>query len=528
MTFIKKNPAKFLGTILLISCMGLSTQAMGERPENKNAKSSSPAATRNGSAFKTTAILGREGFSKIVEPLLPAVVNISTTKELKMPDMQSPDIPNDSPLGEFFRHFFKEYNKRMRPQKSRSLGSGFVVSYDKSKKEAYIVTNNHIIVEADEIVIRLADEDKTEIKAEVVGMDERTDIALLKVKMTKVPAVVEWGDSAEVKVGEWSIAIGNPFGLGSTVTAGIISTKGRELPIGEYVEGYIQTDASINMGNSGGPLFNLDGKVIGINTAILAPNGGNIGIGFAIPSNIARRVIKQLRELGHTRRGWLGAAVQRVSKEIAESVGLEKASGALVAKVFDKSPAKKAGIERGDIILKFNGKDVKSSHYLPRIVGETEIGKEVPVVIWRNEKKISKKIKVGEFEKAIKEGLIDTKISKPKAKKGEAEGVEVMGMTLQSLDELNRRKYKLDDKVKGVVIVDFDPKSEALDYGLTPGDVIAEVDRSEVNTPEDVKKKFAEARKKGRKRALLLIHRKGELRFFTLSVDEEKDSGGKK
>lgn len=500
--------------LVLFVSLGITAHAMGARPEKKDSKEVSISSTEG--------VLGREGFSRIVEPLLLSVVNISTSKEIKQMDMDDPDVPLDS-LPEFFQHFFKEYRKRQRPLKSRSLGSGFIIDYDKSTKEAYILTNNHIIEGADEITVRLHDEDKTEIKAEIVGSDARTDIALLKVKSSKELTSVKWGDSDLSKVGEWAIAIGNPFGLGSTVTAGIISTKGRELPIADYVEGYIQTDASINMGNSGGPLFNVDGQVIGINTAILAPTGGNIGIGFAIPSNVAQKVVQQLRELGHTRRGWLGAAVQKVTSEIAESVGLKTATGALIAKVFDESPAAKAGLKPGDIILKFNNKEIKSSHMLPRTVGETEIGKEVPVVIWRDEKEVTRKIMVGEFEKAEKEGLIDMKNKAPQVSTRRGKGVEVMGMFLSPIDEYARNKFKLDDKIKGVVIVGLDNDSKVAEIGLQPGDVISSINGQAVNTPTDVQKCFDEASKKDRSNVLILLTRRGESRFISLPFDETTD-----
>ena len=347
-------------------------------------------------------------FADIVEPLLPSTVNIWTSTEIKRPKAFDPSqgIPQGGPaLEELFRQFL-EGMQQGKPQKSSSLGSGFLIAQE--GKTAYVVTCNHVIAGADEIKITL--HDGMELDAEVVGRDKRTDLALLKVHTDKKLTVAAWGDSDKARVGEWVIAIGNPFGLGSTVTTGIISTisrdigaRSRTLGAADYVSGYIQTDASINMGNSGGALFNIDGKVLGVSTAIYTPNGGSIGIGFGIPAKLAQKVTQQLKEFGRTKRGWLGVRIQNVTPEIAESLGLPDDKGALVGDVAKKGPGQKANLKTQDVILTFNGQAVKESKDLPHIVGESEIGKAVPMVVWRGGKKVTLKVTVGEFEKAEKE-----------------------------------------------------------------------------------------------------------------------------
>ena len=335
-----------------------------------------------------------ETFSELAEELLPGVVNISTTQLIEDKYNTRPQFqfPPGSPFEDMFRDFFdmNRNNNTPRKRKATSLGSGFVID-----ETGYIVTNNHVIGEADQIEVVFQDE--TKLKAELVGRDTKVDIAVLKVNPKKRLKALKWGDSSKSKVGDWILAIGNPFGLGGTVTAGIISAKSRDIRMGQY-DSFIQTDASINKGNSGGPMFNMDGDVIGINSAIFSPSGGSVGIGFAIPSAMAIDVIDQLKNFGKTSRGWLGVRIQLVTEEIAEAYGLENARGALVASVENNSPSFKAGIKPGDIILKFDEKDIKKDRDLPRIVVASKVGKNVQLEIWRANRIINLKVKLGELE----------------------------------------------------------------------------------------------------------------------------------
>src|SRR4051794_8934271 len=327
---------------------------------------------------------GPDGIADIAERVIDAVVNISTSQSLDAKAAPTPQLPPGSPFEEFFDEFFKNRRDGDRggrggaPRKVNSLGSGFIID-----ASGIVITNNHVISEADEVTVIL--NDGTRLKAEIVGRDTKIDLAVLKVKSDKPLKAVKFGDSEKLRLGEWVIAIGNPFSLGGTVTAGIVSARNRDIQSGPY-DNYIQTDASINRGNSGGPLFNLNGEVIGINTAIISPSGGSIGIGFAVPSKNAVAVVDQLREYGETRRGWLGVRIQQITDDIAESLNLKPVRGALVAGIDDKGPAKPAGIEPGDVIVKFDGKDIKEMKDLPRIVADTPVGKEVPVTIVRKGK----------------------------------------------------------------------------------------------------------------------------------------------
>lgn len=463
-------------------------------------------------------------FANIVEPLLPAVVNISTTTEVSANRryQEMPNFPPGTPLDEFFRYFFEE-GQPTRPKKTTSLGSGFIVSQE--GKEAFIVTCNHVIADADEITVILHND--TELKAIVVGQDRRTDLALLKVSTDQKLATVEWGDSSTAKVGEWIIAVGNPFGLSSTVTIGIISTIARNIstrakgaPAVDYIDGYIQTDASLNMGNSGGPMFNISGKVIAISTAIFSPNGGNIGIGFGIPASLAKTTIEQIKKFGHPKRGWLGVTIQSVTPEIAESLNLKTTTGALVGAIAAKSPATKAGVKQGDVILSFDGKPVKESRLLPRMVGEATIGGKVPLTVWRDGKELKLETEVGEFEEAQQEGLVIdlTEENNSKAPK-------VLGMQVKEVKPAEFERYGISEK--GVIIVGLDPDSEAAEKGLRPGDLIAEVTiagkRERITTSEQLLKLLEDGQKQGKKQILLLINRGGIQRFITLALTQTKD-----
>ncbi|MEL6481195.1 MAG: Do family serine endopeptidase, partial [Pseudomonadota bacterium] len=328
-------------------------------------------------------------FADLAERLSPAVVNISTAQKVEQAERGEQQVPEGTPFEDLFRDFF-ERGRPQGPRQVQSLGSGFVIS-----AEGYVVTNNHVIEEADEITVNFAD--GSSLPAELVGTDPKTDIALLKIEPTQPLEFVKFGDSEASRVGDWVLAIGNPFGLGGSVSAGIISARDRNINAGPY-DDFIQTDAAINRGNSGGPLFNLDGEVIGVNTAIISPTGGSIGIGFAVPSAIAENVVAQLQEFGQTKRGWLGVRIQTVNDELAEALGLDRPQGALVADVTSEGPAEEGGIEAGDVILKFDGKDISEMRDLPRIVAETAVGSTVRVVVFRKGKTQSVKVTLGLLE----------------------------------------------------------------------------------------------------------------------------------
>jgi serine protease Do len=453
-----------------------------------------------------------DSFADMAEKLLPAVVNVSTTQTVQSPqDMpEMPQFPPGSPFEEFFRDFFDRQQQPNQQRRATSLGSGFVID-----EAGFIVTNNHVIADADKVTVRLHDD--TEFEAEIVGRDPKTDLALLKItpgdyKLT----AVGWGDSDNSRVGDWVLAIGNPFGLGGTVTAGIVSARARDINAGPY-DDFLQTDASINRGNSGGPMFNMDGEVVGINTAIYSPSGGSIGIGFAVPSALAKPVIEQLKEHGRTRRGWLGVRIQLVTDEIAESLGLDKARGALVASVTETGPADKGGIKAGDIVLKFDGKDVADMRRLPRIVAATRINEEVPVELWRDGKKVTVQVKVGELEEAEEAGLLDA--TKPEDSGAVDRTVHSLGLSLTTLTPELKQRFGLADNAKGVLVTEVKPNSPAAEKAIQPGDMVVEVSQEEVNSPAEIVEKVQSAQKAGRKSVLLLVNRKGEMRFVALRIE---------
>ena len=397
------------------------------------------------------------------------------------------------------------------PVGARSLGSGFIID-----STGIIITNNHVIADADEVKIRLQDE--TEFKAKILGRDPKTDLAVLSIDpgKTKLSAVA-FGDSDKLRVGDWVVAIGNPFGLGGTVTAGIVSARGRDINQGPY-DDFIQTDASINKGNSGGPLFNLKGEVIGINTAIFSQSGGSVGIGFAVASRLAKPVIAQLRDFGRTKRGWLGVRIQMVTDEIADSFGLKDTSGALVAEVSQNGPAKKAGIKPGDVILTFNGKKVEAMRRLPRIVAETPIGIDVPVELWRSGKKMKIIVRIGELEEdAVTQASEKRKTEdekKPKSVK-----LNRLGLSLEDMNSRLRKKFSIDANIEGVVVTKLDPNGLAAEKGVRLGDVLVEVDQTKVRTAVAVKiliTKIIES--KNKKSVLFTINRQGSIRFLGLRV----------
>jgi len=459
-----------------------------------------------------------DSFADLVEKLVPAVVNVSTTQTVKgqeQPGVEVPQFPPGSPFEEFFKEFFDRQQREHKARKVTSLGSGFIID-----PAGYIVTNNHVIANADEITVILEDDGSTNLKAKVVGRDSKTDLALLKVEAGHPLPSVKFGDSDKARVGDWVVAIGNPFGLGGTVTAGIVSARARELNSGPY-DDYLQTDAAINKGNSGGPMFNMAGEVIGVNSAIYSPTGGSVGIGFAIPSSLAKPVVDQLRKFGHTKRGWLGVRIQTVTDEIAETMGLPKPMGALVASVNTGGPADQAGIQAGDIIVKFDSKDVLDMRHLPRIVAETEIGKSVPVEVIRKSARRTVSAKVGELEENEQVASAPAKEKEKPAAPAKEQKVEGLGLSLAPISAELREKFEIGSEVKGVVVTKIAEGGGAAEKGLKPGDVIVEVNQEEVSSPSEVASLVDKAQQSGRHSVLLLIERGGDIRFEAVRVGKK-------
>ncbi len=462
-----------------------------------------------------------DSIADLTESLLQSVVYVQTSQVTKAerqlpapPPGVTPKAPDGSPFEEFFDDFFnKQKGQQPPPMRVQSVGSGFVID-----EAGVIITNNHVIDGADDIQVVFSDGSK--LKAELVGRDVKVDIAVLKVKSTKPLKALKFGDSDKVRIGDWALAIGNPFGLGETATLGIISAKNRDIHAGPY-DNFLQTDAAINRGNSGGPLFNMDGEVVGINTAIISPSGTSAGIGFAIPSNTASAVITQLRQFGETRRGWLGVQILDVTDEIADGLGMKDPKGVLVAGVTPKGPADAAGIATGDVITKFDGRDVPGVHDLPRMVADTAISKEVDVTVLRKGKEVTLKVTLGRLDDTDKDKLADNKDSATAPSAPPLAMTKALGLGLATLDAASRTKFKLTDKVtKGVVVADVDPGSAAADKRLTPGDVILEVAQEEVATPDEVLKRIEALKQDGRRRALLMVSNPaGEIRFVPLSIE---------
>ena len=445
-----------------------------------------------------------DSFADLAEKISPSVVNITTTTVVAAGAGQNPIVPEGSPFEDFFKEFQNRNGEGNRPRKTSALGSGFVISED-----GFIVTNNHVIENADEIVIEFFSGE--ELPAKLIGRDANTDIALLKVDAGKPLPFVNFGNSDNMRVGDWVVAMGNPLGQGFSVSAGIVSARNRALS-GSY-DDYIQTDAAINRGNSGGPLFNLDGDVIGVNTAILSPNGGSIGIGFSMASNVVSKVVDQLKQYGETRRGWLGVRIQDVSDDIAESMGLDKTAGALVTDVPD-GPAKDGGILQGDVILSFDGVDVADTRSLVRMVGNSDVGKEVRMVVFREGKTQTLKITLGRREDA--ESVVQT--AQP-MEEAEPETATVLGMSLSALTDDLRASLKLVDDAEGVAVIAVDETSAAYEKGLREGDLIAEAGQQPVAMPGDLEAQIEEAKDAGRKSLLLLVRRAGEPRFVALPIE---------
>lgn len=512
------------------------------------ARSKAPAARRFASALVVALALttasppdawarGPESLADLADQVMDAVVNISAATTVETRGRTMPQLPPGTPFEDLFEEFFNrrgqggqggpgqggpgqggpgqgpgsqgQNDNAPRQRRSNSLGSGFVVD-----SSGIVITNNHVIGDANEITVIF--HDGTRLKAEIVGKDSKVDMAVLRVKPDKPLKAVPFGDSEKMRPGDWVMAIGNPFGLGGSVTAGVVSARGRNIESGPY-DNYIQTDASINKGNSGGPLFNMNGEVIGINTAILSPTGGSVGIGFAVPAANAVPVIDQLRQFGETRRGWLGVRIQNVDDATAEALGLGAARGALVAGIDDKGPAKPAGLEVGDVIVKFDGRELKTSSDLPRIVATTPVGKAVEVVVMRKGSSLTKTVTLGRLEdneRQTQASLNQPPTDVPSATR-QALGLSLSGVT----DEL-RKRYNIKDTVKGVVVTRVDPNSVAADKRIQAGEVIVEVGQEPVTSPADVTKRVETLKKDGRKSALLLVaNAQGEVRFVAVSIE---------
>jgi len=445
-----------------------------------------------------------KSFADLAEKISPSVVNITTSTTVAASTGPAPVVPDGSPFEDFFRDFMdRNQNNPNRPRRSSALGSGFVISED-----GYIVTNNHVIESADEIMIEFFSGE--ELPATLVGTDPNTDIAVLKVESPEPLDFVQFGDSDVARVGDWVMAMGNPLGQGFSVSVGIISARNRALS-GSY-DDYIQTDAAINRGNSGGPLFNMDGDVIGVNTAILSPNGGSIGIGFAMSSGVVGAVVDQLQEFGETRRGWLGVRIQDVGEDVAEALGLETAAGALVTDVPD-GPSKDAGIVSGDVILSFDNKDVLDTRQLVRIVGNTAVGKAVRVVVFRDGATETLMITLGRREEAEATVVPVTAPANEPAEK------DVLGLTITAMTDELREQLGLTDNLAGLVVREVDETAEAFEKGLRAGDVITEAGQQKVATIADLEDRISEAKDAGRKSLLLLVRRQGEPRFVALSLE---------
>jgi len=444
-------------------------------------------------------------FADLAAKVTPAVVNISSTHHVSgAPDLGMPfDFPPGSPFEQFFKHFREQQGPG---RDTTALGSGFIVD-----PSGYVVTNEHVIDEASEIHVTLSD--GKDFPAKLIGADKKTDLALLKVDAGQALPAVPWGNSDASRVGDWVLAVGNPFGLGGTVTTGIISARGRDIHAGPF-DDFLQIDASINRGNSGGPTFNLAGEVIGVNSAIASPNGGSVGIGFAIPSNLARPVIEALRRSGHVERGWIGVSIQEVTPQIAQSFGLPQAEGALVASVQPGGPAATAKLEQGDVILSFDGQPVKETHDLPRIVAATAAGRQVQVVVWREGQRVTLPITVGQ----MKEEAQVASSGDSQAPSAESAARRLLGVQLSVLTEEVRQRLGLADDVKGVVIMDVADGSPAARYGLQQGDIIEQVSKRRVTSPAEVDRLVAQAAGREPSAVLLLINRQGDELFLAVKV----------
>jgi serine protease Do len=458
-----------------------------------------------------------DSFADLSAKLLPSVVNIATSQTLKAPPRQDmPSLPPGSPLEDLFKNFLGPNANA--PRHVTSLGSGFIID-----PTGYIVTNNHVIENSEQISVTL--NDGSTLPAKVIGRDIKTDLALLKVNPKKPLPATHFGDSDKARIGDWVIAIGDPFGLGSTVTAGIVSARNRDINAGPY-DDFIQTDAPINRGNSGGPLFDMDGNVVGINSAIFSPSGGSVGIGFSIPSNLAKDVIDQLRQYGVARRGWIGVHIQGVSDEVAEAMHLPSTQGALVADVTPGGPAAKAGLSKGDLVTGFDSKPIADFRNLSRIVAATPIGKTVNIDVLRGGRKVSFHMVVAKLvedttpDKPGKaQNAPNAPAPKPQSNNAPPSKLSQLGLSLSPLDGAARAKFKLPGDVEGVVVSDVSPESPAADKNIRPGDVIVEVQNQKMKSPDEVENRIAADIKAGRKVELMLVSRNGDSTYVGLRLD---------
>lgn len=455
------------------------------------------------------ALAKPESLAPLAEKISPSVVNITTSTLVEGRTGPRGIVPEGSPFEDFFREFQDRNNDgdTPRPRRSSALGSGFVISED-----GFVVTNNHVIEGADEITIEFFSGD--ELKATVIGTDPNTDIALLKVEADVPLPFVKFGDSDAARVGDWVIAMGNPLGQGFSVSAGIVSARNRALS-GTY-DDYIQTDAAINRGNSGGPLFNMDGDVIGVNTAILSPNGGSIGIGFSMAANVVVRVVDQLQEFGETRRGWLGVRIQDVTEDVADAMGLAKATGALITDV-PEGPAKEAGLLTGDVIMSFDGVEVADTRGLVRQVGNSPVGASVRVTVMRDGKSQTIKVVLGRREDA---DSAESAIPPDLEEEAEPETTSLLGLTLSPLNDALREELGADENMIGLAVTDVEAQSEAYEKGLRAGDIITEAGQQKIETISDLEARIEAAQDAGRKSLLLLVRRAGDPRFVALSLEE--------
>ena len=513
----KSNGARFSAAVLglsLLACGGFAGPGFAQ---------DSPVIKQDNNLTPTQPELQElPSVADLADRLLPAVVEITIESKgagagAVLPPRQpekSPSTPDDPNNNSPFKDFFDEFLKRQpgegaEPRSMTSMGSGFVVD-----SSGIIVTNNHVVEGAETIEVHMQDD--TVMKAELVGRDPKTDLAVLRVKSDKPLPIVSFGDSDKLRIGEWVMAIGNPFGLGGSVSLGIVSARNRDINAGPY-DDFIQTDAAINKGNSGGPLFNLKGQVVGINTAIFSPSGGSVGIGFSVPSNTARNVIDQLVKYGETRRGWLGVKIQSVTEDIADSMNLDRPRGALVADVTATGPAEKAGIQSGDVIIEFNGRPVHSMRDLPKFVAETEIGKQVPVKLLRKGQEVNVMAEVGRLEDSEKLASADPAQGSQVA----PAVVTALGMTVSSMTEELRAKFKIDADLKGAVITEVAAEGAASEKRLEPGDVITEAGEKEVQGAADISARIEEAQKANKNSILLLVAKggkQGEMRFIALKL----------
>ncbi|MGI9438088.1 MAG: DegQ family serine endoprotease [Parvibaculales bacterium] len=448
-----------------------------------------------------------DGFADLAERLTPAVVNISTSQKVEQRGSRGPGQP---PFDRFFEEFFNQRRGGQSPsQKVSSLGSGFVID-----PKGIIITNNHVIEEADEITVTFSD--GTKLDAELIGRDPKTDLAVLKVSSKKRLPYVPLGDSDKARVGDWVIAIGNPFGLGGSLSAGVISAINRDINAGPY-DSFIQTDAAINRGNSGGPLFNMRSEVIGVNSEIISPSGGSVGIGFSIPSNLAKTVTAQLQSFGETRRGWLGVRIQQVTDELAEGLALGTARGALVSEISPDGPAEKGGLKVGDVIVRFDGKPVPTMRDLPRIVAETAIDKPVQVEVIRRGKSRKLKIVTGRLEEVSTKEEPESR-SQPTPQSSDDESY--LGLTMQNLSRDNRKRFELGEDAIGAVIVDVERGSAAFEAGIRPGDVISEIDQRAVGSAKAAVEALKKAKQNGRNSVLAFIRSGQTVRFIAIPLSD--------